>query len=331
MYIVNMISRHTYKSFHKRSLSLRNRLNGFIHKYPKFILLCSCMFGCIAAWTFIIKSSEATSDSLTKVISFVLYGTDSFFQFGALENVLLAQTLFPDWMVWICVESLIMQSNIVKELATFDNVEIIQMNDKIGFGGSACRFMPMFDETVDIVISRDTDSRLSILDVLTVDKWLQSDKDFHVMRGFNQAHDHKIMGGLWGARNHILREMKPDFDKFYQNKATEYKFGQDQIYLAANVYPQVADQVIAHDDWKRHWDSKEEKHKMPKPQNGDCVAMGNWVWDFPIIERVYGLQLSLEKRRDAKNMTELEWTKNVGLEKNQSVKIVSADPCYSSR
>ena len=120
----------------------------------------------------------------------------------------------------------------------------------------------------------------------------------------------------------------PDFDKFYWSKATEYKFEEDQTDLKG-VYPHIASQVIAHDDWKRRWDWREEKHKLPKPQNGDCVGMGQVVGDFPIIERFYGLQLSLEKKREAKNETELEWTKNVRLEKNQSVKIVSADPCYS--
>ena len=76
------------------------------------------------------------------------------------------------------------------------------MNEKGDWTGMFWRFLAA-DHLSDIVLSRDTDSRLNKREKAAVDEWLNSDKDFHIMRD-HPYHATEILGGMWGCRNGIL-------------------------------------------------------------------------------------------------------------------------------
>ena len=76
------------------------------------------------------------------------------------------------------------------------------------------RFLPLSDPTVDIMVSRDLDSRylypcpilaneglprLTAREQAAVEEWLKSNLPFHSMRD-NLHHGVEILGGMWGAR-----------------------------------------------------------------------------------------------------------------------------------
>lgn len=52
---------------------------------------------------------------------------------------------------------------------------------------------------VELLLSRDLDSRINEREVAAVSEFLASEKHFHVMRD-HPAHSAPIMGGLWAAR-----------------------------------------------------------------------------------------------------------------------------------
>lgn len=57
------------------------------------------------------------------------------------------------------------------------------------------RFLPLLDRTVDLMLSRDTDSRVIGREVEAVDDWIQrSNSTFHVMRDHSH-HCVQILGG----------------------------------------------------------------------------------------------------------------------------------------
>ena len=78
------------------------------------------------------------------------------------------------------------------------------------------RFDPAFSEKDVIMIFRDTDSRLNQREKVAVDKWLESDKDFHILRD-HPYHTTQIMGGMWGSRNNILFPLKEQYATFVKN------------------------------------------------------------------------------------------------------------------
>ena len=52
---------------------------------------------------------------------------------------------------------------------------------------------------VDIVVSRDLDSRFNEREYASVQKWLNSNQTFHIMRD-HPHHDRKFLAGMWGVK-----------------------------------------------------------------------------------------------------------------------------------
>jgi hypothetical protein len=99
-------------------------------------------------------------------------------------------------------------------------------------------------EDSDIMLSRDTDSRLSNREKLSVDEWLESDKDFHIMRD-HPYHNTEILGGMWGVRNGLLKNIKELIVDY-----TKGNFWQvDQNFLREKIYPLVINNSFTHDSY----------------------------------------------------------------------------------
>lgn len=172
-----------------------------------------------------------------------------FYSYGVLENTVLAKELYPDWTVRVYYEDGNVDEKILKkaeELALeLNNLELVKMpntaTDDLNTQKTMWRFAPMFTEDDIIYICRDLDSRLSVKEVAAVNEWLDSDKDFHIMRD-HREHMVPIIAGIFGCRNNIC---KPLADKFFSYKKDGYR-GVDQDFLAEVVYPYVVGRSMIH-------------------------------------------------------------------------------------
>eukprot|EP01083_Nonionella_stella_P290703 989151_1 len=113
---------------------------------------------------------------LNKVISYCVYGTDPCFVLGALENALIAQKLYNDWTLYYYVDEKIASTAIVKQLQRLQNVKLFVMNDSLYARNTLWRYIAAFSRDIDIVLFRDTDSRLNIRERLAVKQWLASEQ-----------------------------------------------------------------------------------------------------------------------------------------------------------
>ena len=129
---------------------------------------------------------------MKKLISFSLWGDNDKYTIGAIKNSFLAKIIYPDWICRFYIGESVPEG-IIYVLERLDNVEVIRMKEMGDWTGMFWRFLPASDESVDIFLSRDCDSRLSYREKLCVDEWLKSDKNFHSIRD-HQAHDIPIMG-----------------------------------------------------------------------------------------------------------------------------------------
>ena len=180
---------------------------------------------------------------MIKVISFCLWGTNPKYTIGAIRNAELAKQIYPDWKVWMYVSEDV-PKNILDQLISLD-CNILNMGES-NWNGMFWRFKPAANPDITM-ISRDTDSRLSHREKAAVDEWLDSDKDFHIMRD-HPYHATEILGGMWGARNGILsglKEMIANYDK----GDFDNKWQVDQNFLRDIVYPKVMDNSIIHDSF----------------------------------------------------------------------------------
>jgi len=178
---------------------------------------------------------------MKKVISFSLWGNNPKYTIGAVENAKLVNEIYKGWTGrFYCGKSV--PNEIIESLKNIPNNEVILMDEDGDWTGMFWRFLACSDS--DVMISRDTDSRLSLREKMAVDEWLKSNKDFHIMRD-HPYHTALILGGMWGCRNGILK----DIDKLI-NDYNKGNFWQvDQNFLYEKIYPIIQSNMFVHDSF----------------------------------------------------------------------------------
>jgi hypothetical protein len=188
---------------------------------------------------------------MDKIIAFSLWGDDPKYTIGAIRNVEIAKELFPDWICRIYYGDDV-PKDIISRLISLGAVTV-----DMGIGewnGMFWRFYAADDD--DVMISRDTDSRLGQREKVAIDEWLSSDKDFHIMRD-HPYHATEILGGMWGSRNGALKGIK-DMIASYDKGDYDNKYQVDQNFLREIIFPIVKDNSLVHDEFF---------DKIPFPKN----------------------------------------------------------------
>lgn len=189
---------------------------------------------------------------MKKIISFSLWGNNPKYTIGAIRNAELTPTIYPSWISrFYCGKSV--PTEIIEKLKSFPDSEVIEMDEDGNWEGMFWRFYACEDS--DVMISRDTDSRLSFREKSAVDEWLESNKNFHIMRD-HPYHTTEILGGMWGCRNGILKNIKKLIEDY--NKGDFWQV--DQNFLREKIYPLVVNQSIIHDSYLKY---NTESKKFP--------------------------------------------------------------------
>jgi len=199
---------------------------------------------------------------MKKVVSFSLWGSDPKYTVGALKNAQLALEVYPGWICRYYISKCV-PMGIVQNLIMMPNTEVIVMNEQGDWNGSMWRFMAASDPTVEIMISRDTDSRLNLREKAAVDEWLSGDKNFHIMRD-HPAHDAAIMAGMWGVRNRLLFNMVDLINQYPTGDFWQI----DQNFLRDQIYPGIRAHACVHDEFF-------EKKSFPVQREGGSDEEGN--------------------------------------------------------
>jgi hypothetical protein len=178
---------------------------------------------------------------MKKVISFSLWGENPKYTIGAIKNAELVNKIYPSWIGRFYVGKSVPEKILI-ELKSIPNTEIISLDENGDWTGMFWRFFACEDS--DIMLSRDTDSRLNLREKLAVDEWLNSEKNFHIMRD-HPWHSTQILGGMWGCRNGILKGITQKIKEF--NKRNFYQV--DQHFLRDIIYPNVLNDSLIHDSY----------------------------------------------------------------------------------
>ena len=192
-----------------------------------------------------------------KIISFSLWGDDKKYTIGALRNAELASSIYPGWICRFYLGKSV-PLDICEELQEFSNSETIDVSEKGDWTSTFWRFLAA-DHSNDIVLSRDTDSRLNKREKAAVDEWLNSDKDFHIMRD-HPYHATEILAGMWGCRNGILEGIGDLIDDYQKENFWQV----DQNFLREEIYPLVKDRSYVHDEFfeKKPFPTKRENREF---------------------------------------------------------------------
>ena len=178
-----------------------------------------------------------------KLVTFSLWGDDPKYSVGALRNAELAPIIYPGWECRFYIANCAPRS-IVKELQRMPNVQVIEKEEAGNWSSMFWRFEPAGEEDVEVMISRDTDSRLSNREKAAVDEWIDSDKCFHIMRD-HPWHGFPVLGGMWGAKKGCVPAMKD----LIRDWAHESVYGNDYAFFSQKIIPLVGSKVLVHDEF----------------------------------------------------------------------------------
>tara|TARA_R110000824_G_scaffold24497_2_gene86234 strand:+ start:9056 stop:9712 length:657 start_codon:yes stop_codon:yes gene_type:complete len=178
-----------------------------------------------------------------KLITFSLWGHDPKYLVGAIKNADLAKKIYPDWLCRFYVGQSIPFS-VIHELKSRDNVQVVEKAEFGDWKGMFWRFEAIDEADVEVMISRDADSRLNYREKAAVDQWIESDKGFHIMRD-HPWHRFPVLGGMWGIKSGILPSIRELINDFGQEDA----YGTDYKFLADVVLPRIEDDTLVHDEF----------------------------------------------------------------------------------
>jgi len=210
---------------------------------------------------------------MKKVISFSLWGNKPMYNIGAIKNAELAKVFYPDFECWFYIHEETVPSITIEELSKLDNTKIILKNGDL----SKCkpmmwRFESIDEHDVEIMISRDTDTRILLREKLAVDEWLNSDKLFHIMRD-HPHHQSIIQAGMFGAKK---IQSIPSWNNLIIQKKFNGEKECDQDFLAEIIYPLVKDISLIHASFNKY----EDYCKLfPIPYCNEYKFVGEYVYE----------------------------------------------------
>tara|TARA_R110001592_G_scaffold215613_2_gene469000 strand:+ start:5219 stop:5863 length:645 start_codon:yes stop_codon:yes gene_type:complete len=179
---------------------------------------------------------------MKKLICFSLWGDNPTYTVGAIKNADLAKKHYPGWICRYYIADCV-PKDIVDEILSRDNTEIMYMG-KGDWTAMFWRFYPASHSDCEIMLSRDTDSRLNSREAAAVNEWIDSGKAFHIMRDHPQ-HRTEILGGMWGVRGDLLINLESMIDDYIKGDFWQV----DQNFLREKVYPLIRNNCCIHDEF----------------------------------------------------------------------------------
>jgi hypothetical protein len=137
---------------------------------------------------------------MKKIVSFCLYGDDLKYYVGAEKNIILNQKILPDWETYIYYSPSRILNGYVDKLkdlgANMINVDDLPINKNINYP-MFWRYLSFIDNNITII--RDLDSRMSVRESEYINKWLDGDSNYFIIR--DHPWHSQVPGGLFGFKD----------------------------------------------------------------------------------------------------------------------------------
>jgi hypothetical protein len=178
------------------------------------------------------------------VISFSLYGFVNKYIGGLLQNCRDINHIYPDFWIYVYMGNDFDRSILNGVFDSISNLKIIETGCQ-GHINMTYRFFAIDEENVEIMFSRDADSRLNLRDQYCINEFLKSDKRFQIIRD-HPDHGALILGGTWGIKKGLITSVK----QLFINSSLEFNtYDHDQQFLSNIVYPLVKNDALIFDEF----------------------------------------------------------------------------------
>ncbi|RUP23198.1 hypothetical protein [Methylobacterium sp.] len=186
----------------------------------------------------------------SNVISFSLYGSDSFYCDGALQNIELAKTYYPGWAVRIYLDASVSDRYVAQLKAKGADVRLVDLPSLGPMYGRYWRYLIAAEDQVDHFIVRDVDSRLNARESCAVAEWIGSGRSFHIMRD-SFHHSKRVLGGMWGGKGGNI----PNIAELINGWGSYDRWGQCDQFNSEVIFPIMGQDYICHDSLNHFGDS----------------------------------------------------------------------------
>ena len=205
------------------------------------------------------------------VITFSLWGDNPLYNIGVIRNVELAKNVYPDFECWVYIHKESVPSESIIKLQEFNNTKIILKSGDINICKPRMwRFEAIIEPDVEVMLSRDTDSRFTLREQLAVKEWLNSNKTFHIMRD-HPCHNFEIMAGMFGVKKNDSIAWKELMDNFIPQDSYFY----DQIFLRDFIYPLIKEDAVIHASFHK---KEHNCISFPIPYQLDLKFVGEYIY-----------------------------------------------------
>jgi hypothetical protein len=178
-----------------------------------------------------------------KAISFCVWGNKPQYLEGMAGNLLLAPYIYPGWDVFIYWGSDVPEET-RNRILTYSSAPVQERFSPLAdWRLMLDRFRPITEDNVDVMISRDADSRLTIREKLAVDEWLASNFDVHAMHD-HPFHTVPMLGGMWGMKKPAVANFGSLLNAWHGEAHPAWQC--DQEFLTRAIWPFVKEHTLDH-------------------------------------------------------------------------------------
>jgi tetratricopeptide (TPR) repeat protein len=179
------------------------------------------------------------------VISFSLWGAAPFYGYGAMINLALCRTVYPDWTCRFYVDATVPQPCVA--YLRDNGADVRRMEDEYPGVGLFQRFLVMNDPAVGRFLVRDCDARVSAAEAELVRRWIDGGYPFHVVRD-HVLHNELMIGCLWAGRTDCGIDVVALMKRYFAGGPTA-KYGHDQRMLGLMLWPLIRNRCLVHDKY----------------------------------------------------------------------------------
>jgi len=188
---------------------------------------------------------------MEKIFSFSLYGNESIYSLGAINNAIKIREIFgEDWIIRFYVRNV--NSMILDKLNELE-CQVIDMNDSNIKDGKFFRFLAIKED--NIVFLRDCDSIVSYREKMMMTDFLNSNKKLHIIRDHPNHKEH-IMAGLFGFNCSGISNIREIINDSNLKDLNQYNV--DQFFLSKFIYPKYKNNMLIHDSFNHYYREVDE-------------------------------------------------------------------------
>jgi hypothetical protein len=237
----NSLKLNLFKQFYKSQLhilrdgTIKKLFNSSIDKYYDPL-------------SFKTQYGKKCNSKPTCIISFCVFSNNSksidpIYLHGMLQNVLLANKVYPKWTVRFYVDKYV-PNKIIDEILEHNTQVFTHLGSDTSFRRKLWRFLPACENVR--FISRDVDSRLNKREKQAVDQWIKSDKKFHRMFDHPIHHNYNpLMAGMIGMQKNAIPNIH-DLIMLWEDRTPS----SDELFLKEYVYKLFKQSGLTHGRYK---------------------------------------------------------------------------------